>query len=292
MIKWVFIILLAGFSDAELAAQPLRVGGQDRKGVEEPAAPGLWHGIERDLRYHPEGKDIVIQNGGRRFNRALYGTNTAYRVEAGDLPEFAMYMPGMGGNLRFGLLGVGNGKWLIGAQSIRAVYRPGSMIYTIKDPLLGLATLDMAVLAMADAEGLVLRVRSTGAGVHLLSVFGGASGMKFSRDGDISADPESSFYLQPGYCTGNQYTINASAFHLSYGSGKALEGIFPSGAALTVANAWKQDSPAELLQSAGAASLVAPVLAATKARRWGRQAPPWQGPRPAQLARFRSSSSA
>ena len=47
----------------------------------------LWHGKQRELRYHPEGTDFVITNGKRRFVRALYGTNTAFRIEAGDLPE-------------------------------------------------------------------------------------------------------------------------------------------------------------------------------------------------------------
>ena len=70
-------------------------------------APPLWHGQARTLRYHPEGQDFVITNGERRFNRALYGTNTAFRVEAGDRPEFALYLPGMGGNLKFGLLAKG-----------------------------------------------------------------------------------------------------------------------------------------------------------------------------------------
>lgn len=72
------------------------------------AQPGdslrLWHNKERKVHYLPDGKDFVCVNPHLRFNRALYGTNTAFRVEAGDLPEFAMYMPGMGGNLRFALI--------------------------------------------------------------------------------------------------------------------------------------------------------------------------------------------
>jgi hypothetical protein len=45
-----------------------------------------WHNKERTLRYHPGGSDIVITNGNRRFTSALYGTNTAFRAEAGNLP--------------------------------------------------------------------------------------------------------------------------------------------------------------------------------------------------------------
>src|SRR5436190_1849210 len=86
----------------------------------------LWHGIEREMRYRPEGNDIVIENGKKRFNRALYGSNTAFRAEAGDLPEFALYMPGMGGNLQFGIVAGNKGKWLINASYIKAIYRAGS----------------------------------------------------------------------------------------------------------------------------------------------------------------------
>jgi Domain of unknown function (DUF4450) len=227
----------------------------------QPAATGLWHGLDRSVRYAPVGRDFVIMNGERRFNRALYGTHTAFRVEAGDLPEFAMYMPGMGGNLRFGLLDGDSGKWLIRAQSIRATYRPGSMIYEIKDPILGDGMLTITALALADAEGMIVRMRSAGtnAAIRLFCAFGGASGKKFSRDGDIGADPESSFYLQPAYCTGNLYTIEGGLFHLSYGAGRALEGIFPPGALLKVADAARQASPLEMLQSAGSGT---PALAA------------------------------
>jgi hypothetical protein len=95
-----------------------------------------WHDKERVLRYHPEGEDIVITNGNRRFTRALYGTNTAFRVEAGDLPEFALYMPGMGGNIKFGLINGKESKWLINATRITARYRAGSM-FMIEDAMLG-----------------------------------------------------------------------------------------------------------------------------------------------------------
>jgi hypothetical protein len=84
-----------------------------------------------------KGNDIVIENGDKRFNRALYGGNTAFRAEAGDLPEFALYMPGMGGNLKFGIIANGRSKWLIDAKYIKANYRAGSMLYEIKDELLG-----------------------------------------------------------------------------------------------------------------------------------------------------------
>lgn len=97
---------------------------------------GLWHGMEREIHYRPDGEDFVLVNGSRRFNRALYGGNSAFRAEAGDRPEFALYLPGMGGNLKFGLIKKGQSKWIIDADKIETRYRPGSMLYTLKDKLL------------------------------------------------------------------------------------------------------------------------------------------------------------
>src|SRR5437868_9720797 len=115
-----------------------------------------WHGKERTIHYKPDGEDFATTNGTMRFNRALYGTNSAFRVEAGDLPEFALYMPGMGGNFRFALLDRNNFKWLTEARSIKAIYRPGSMLYEIRDPMLGTGIMNVTVLALADKEGLII----------------------------------------------------------------------------------------------------------------------------------------
>src|SRR5690606_34590440 len=84
----------------------------------------LWHNKERVLHYRPSGKDFLLHQGSKKFNRALYGTHTGFRVETGDLPEFALYMPGMGGNCKIGLLYKSQSKWLTEAESIRTVYRP------------------------------------------------------------------------------------------------------------------------------------------------------------------------
>ncbi len=234
--------------------------------------PKLWHNKQRTINYRPNGRDIVITNGKHRFNRAIYGTNTAFRAEAGDLPEFALYLPGMGGNLRFGLIAGNSSKWIIKATQIEATYRPGSMLYTIHDALLGNGTLNLTVLAGATTESLIVKAEfknvNTAVPVNLFWAFGGATGKKFSRDGDIGADPESSFYLKPEYCEGNSYTITNSSFVLNF-TGKAtseadryeikqpgiatrtdiatdqrsINGTFPIGAQLHISDAGKQDDP-------------------------------------------------
>ncbi len=185
----------------------------------------LWHNIKREIRYLPQGKDIVITNGNRRFTRALYGTNTAFRVEAGDLPEFAMYMPGMGGNIKFGIANADSSKWLINANKIKAIYRAGSMLYEIEDLILGKGKIYLDVLAMDNSEGVVIKVRSKNIvnNIKLYFVYGGATGKKFSRDGDMGPDPESSFYLKPEYCKDNTFLIDKNNFLLKYGTGVVAE---------------------------------------------------------------------
>jgi hypothetical protein len=187
-------------------------------------AQQLWHNKERQVHYLPQQNDFICVNPTLRFNRALYGTHTAFRVEAGDLPEFAMYMPGMGGNLQFALQSNNKQKWLIKADHIKAVYRPGSMLYEISDALLGNGKLHIVILALSNAEGLVLQIKGENISdsVKLIWIYGGASGKKFSRDGDIGADPESSFYLKPENCADNKYQLLNGHFVLTYGTGKIL----------------------------------------------------------------------
>lgn len=238
----------------------------------------LWHGIERQVRYRPEGNDIVINNGTRRFNRALYGGNSAFRAEAGDLPEFALYMPGMGGNLKFGFIVDGKSKWLIEAKNIKAIYRAGSMLYEVRDPLLQNGVIYLQAIARYSSEGFIVKLNTADipSSVQLIAAYGGATGKKFSRDGDIGADPESSFYLKPEYCRDNLYRLNQNSFQLLYGFAKPLTeeeryevqhlptteskaaasekakeivGVFSPTAVLKIRNANEQQSPLQLLNS-------------------------------------------
>ncbi|MDP4202685.1 MAG: DUF4450 domain-containing protein [Bacteroidota bacterium] len=211
---------------------------------------GLWHGKERTLRYMPDGDDFVIVNGKVKYNRALYGTNTAFRAETGDVPEFAFYLPGMGGNLHFGLVVDGETKWLNDAQFVEARYRAGSRLYTIKDPLLGDGELHLTALAMADTEGFVLRgeLRNCYKKVELVAVFGGATGKRFSREGDLGVDAADCFDLKPEYCTGNKYLFGRNDFQLTLPPTKksaaiTLTGIFPESSVIKAGNPTVVASP-------------------------------------------------
>lgn len=236
----------------------------------------LWHGIERTLRYHPEGRDIVISNGNRRFTRALYGSNTGFRVEAGDLPEFGLYMPGMGGNIKFGIIIGEQSKWLIHASNIKTRYSSGSMRYEVSDHAFGTGKLYIDIVPFDNLDGVIIKVNSNNipSNLKLVCVYGGANGKKFSRDGDMGPDPESSFYLKPENCTDNSYNITGSSFLLRYGTGlmsesdpyvnknfsdtlkpvkigkeQKIAGSFPSGTIFKIVDANNQVDPLSMYRS-------------------------------------------
>jgi hypothetical protein len=231
--------------------------------------------VARPLRYWPVDGDFVITNGAEFFNRPLYSMNSGFRIDGGDRPEFSLYLPGRGGNLRFGIKTSTGVKWLNDARQIVTRYRPGSLLYAIRDPLLGDGELNLTVLPLSETKGVIVRVQSSGTGVSpvgskelsdpnltdkmpvplkLIWAYGGANGVRGSRDGDIGCErqPVSEFFqMQPEQCRGNSFSIATNTFTLRNNK-TTIAGVMPPGAKLTVADATKWSSPETLLASTNA----------------------------------------
>jgi hypothetical protein len=193
------------------------VYGQNPLTATSRVQPNLIDNVDRPLRYRPDGQDFVIENGNEFFNRPLYGGNTAFRIDAGDRPEFTLYLPGRGGNLRLGLRTPNGAKWLHNATRIVTRYRPGEMIYEVADSLLGTGKLEVRVLALAETEGLIVRAEllATSNVIELFWAYGGVTGKRGRRDGDIGTErvPISEYFqLQPEFCRGNRFTIDGNHF--------------------------------------------------------------------------------
>jgi hypothetical protein len=218
--------------------------------------PNLVDRIGRSLRYRPDGTDFVIENGAEFFNRPLYGGNTAFRIDAGDRPEFTLYLPGRGGNLRLGLRAAAGAKWLHEAARVSARYRPGEMFYEIRDPLLGGGgVVCLAVLALDQTEGLIVRAEAhaVAAGVELVWAYGGINGERGRRDGDIGTESVpigEYFQLQSEFCRDNRFELSDRTFTL-HSKTATIVGLTPVGAELAVADASQWSSCASLLASAG-----------------------------------------
>ena len=199
--------------------------------------PNLASNIDRPLRYHPQGGDFVIEDGPEFFNRSLYGGNTAFRVDGGDKPEFMLYLPGRGGNLRLGVRSAAGARWLQQAAHVLTRYRPGELLYEVRDPLLGAGgVLKIEVLAYDQTEGLI--VRATGedipAGLDFVWAYGGITGKRGARDGDIGTEKVpigQYFQLEPGMCQGNTVEIAGAGFTVQ-AKAATIAGVAPAGAVL------------------------------------------------------------
>ncbi len=238
--------------------------------------------IDRPLRYTPVGTDFVITNGAEFFNRPLYSMNSGFRIDGGDKPEFSLYLPGRGGNLRFGIKTGAGTKWLNDARQIVTRYRPGSLLYEIRDPLLGAGELNLTVLPLSETKGFIVRIQSSGTGVppvslgapsgqkfagkitvplNLIWAYGGANGVRGARDGDIGTErqPVSEFFqMQPAQCHSNVFSIAANTFTLRENK-TVIAGVTSPGSKISVADATKWNSAATLLASA-AGSAKLPVV--------------------------------
>jgi hypothetical protein len=179
----------------------------------------------RPLRYMPVGGEFVIRNGKEFFNRPIYGVSSPtqsgdFRVDAGDLPEFSMYLPGHGGNLKLGFIAADGAvsKWGADADEVVARYRPGRMIYEIRDALLGKGMLRAEVLTTGEGAGFMVKVegQEVPTGTRLAWAFGGVSGRKGQRNGDIGCErqPVSLFFqVRPEECDGNAFQIEPVSGH-------------------------------------------------------------------------------
>jgi hypothetical protein len=203
--------------------------------------------------YYPQGNNIVCVNGTHRFTRAIYGTNTPFRFETSDFPEFGLYMPNLGGSMYFALTNGKQSKWIDKADYIQASYSAGKRSYIIKDSsFLGNGELKMDFLAWGDADGIIVKMEGNNipASARLISIFGGANDEHFRREGDLGADRPDCFYIKPERCKDNRYVLKSNTVTLSYGENKKeLYGVFPLSAELELVDAAYIDDLNTLLHS-------------------------------------------
>ena len=174
------------------------------------------------LRYRPENGDFMIVNGTEYFNRSLYGGNTAFRVDGGDKPEFTMYLPGRGGNLRLGVKTANTVKWLKDADHIVTRYRPGELSMRFKIRLSGPGwnpRNGRALLAYANSEGLIVRAqaKNMSGDAGAIWAYGGENGQRGTRDGDIGTEkvPISQYFqFQPAFAEDNSFRLGTGGFTL------------------------------------------------------------------------------
>ncbi|MDO4932834.1 MAG: DUF4450 domain-containing protein [Prevotellaceae bacterium] len=153
--------------------------------------------LPRQWQYYPDKGDFVCVNGKNRFTRALYGSNTDYRMETSDKPVFALYKKGSYRNIRFVIQDV----QLDEVEYCEARYGKGRRSYVLKDKRWGKeAVVTLECVMMPDTEGGYWKFTAQGFGskdVDIKALMCNIANPKLRRNGDIGADKAGSFEASP-----------------------------------------------------------------------------------------------
>ena len=161
----------------------------------------------RTLQYHPDGRDIVCQDGDKRYNRALYGSYTEYRLETSDRPIFAVYRSKAHKNIRFRLTANGKTTLLEQTTHAEARYNAGKRVYKLTDASWRKGSLTITVLLQPDAESAIWKFepQNMPSDAKVEMVVCDIKRPKFNRSGDMNSDPADSF--EPADGEPNKQTI-------------------------------------------------------------------------------------
>ena len=119
------MLLLLLAHGAILSAQSKKIGDYiESYSFNEPTNRGA-----RESQYVPVDGDFLCVNGKNRYTRALYGSNTDYRVETSDKPIFALFKAKNYCNVRFYIDGV----QLDSVAYCEARYGKGRRSYVLRD---------------------------------------------------------------------------------------------------------------------------------------------------------------
>lgn len=153
--------------------------------------------LPRAQQYFPEGDAFVCVNGNNRYTRALYGSNTDYRIETSDMPIFALYKQKVYRNVRFVIDGVN----LEAAQYCKASYEKGRRTYVVKDDRWGKnAVLSIECVMIPTEEGGFWKIEAQGfenKDIQVKALMCNIANPMLRRNGDIGADKAGSFEPSP-----------------------------------------------------------------------------------------------
>ena len=171
------------------------------------AAVSILAATGRKQQYFPDGRDIVCQDGDKRYNRSLYGSYTEYRLETSDRPIFAVYRSKAHKNIRFRLTANGKTTPLEQTTHAEARYNAGKRVYKLTDASWGKGSLTITVLLQPDAESAIWKFepQNMPSDAKVEMVVCDIKRPKFNRSGDMNSDPADSF--EPADGEPNKQTI-------------------------------------------------------------------------------------
>lgn len=150
----------------------------------------------RVLQYTPTSEGYISCHNGRNlYTRALYGGNTAFRMETSDMPIFGAFHGKDNRNVHFIVEVNGVRLRLDSVGDCVSLYRGGERRYLLEDPSWHGGKLDVTLLAPRNEESGIWRVVADGMpeGSRISAVAAPTVRIKLSRNGDMGADPANCF---------------------------------------------------------------------------------------------------
>ncbi len=151
---------------------------------------------ERVMQYTPtSGGYIYRKNGDNLYTRALYGGNTAFRIESSDRPIFGAFHGKDNRNIHFIVRVNGKSMRLDSVAECRSYFRGGERRYELSDPEWDKGRLSIITLAPRHYEGVLWKIEATDMpkDAEIMAVCVPTVKVKLSRNGDMGADPANAF---------------------------------------------------------------------------------------------------
>ncbi len=163
----------------------------------------------------------------------------------GQTSDWTLRTPELGGTLRLGVVSGEKSLWFSDFSKIKEKKTREELIISLKDDLIGKGEIDFVIRPLKDSDGAVMKLvtKNLPEGVSFIWAYGGAS----NEIAEEEFNP-----IRPKDCSENVFSIEGNSFTLYYGTSrklKILEALTPPGEALRLADAKKQDTPVELLNS-------------------------------------------
>ena len=150
----------------------------------------------RTMQYTPtSGGYIYRKNGDNLYTRALYGGNTAFRLETSDRPIFGAFHGKDNRNVHFKVKAGGRWMRLDSVAECRTYYRGGERRYELSDPAWGKGHISIIALAPSDYEAGIWKIEAADMpeGSVIVGICVPTVKIKLSRNGDMGADPANAF---------------------------------------------------------------------------------------------------
>ncbi len=160
----------------------------------------LDRNAERVMQYTPtSGGYIYRKNGENLYTRALYGGNTAFRIETSDRPIFGAFHGKDNRNVHFIVTVNRHSMRLDSVAECRSYYRGGERRYELYDPSWRDGHITIITLAPRHYEGALWKIEASDMpkDAEIKGICIPTVKVKLSRNGDMGADPANAFAPDP-----------------------------------------------------------------------------------------------